>query len=121
MISQKKMQDLIGKTLLLGVLISSCLVLFGGILYLIDYGHSPLPSELLQNNLSSKSIHQIFAFAFSFTPLGIIELGLLILVATQSIRVALLVWFYAVLHDYKFAGICGFILIVLVYSAFWRN
>ena len=121
MISQKQMENLIGTTLLLGVLISASLVTVGGILYLYQFGSHPLPPELLLNNLTPRSIHQIFDMAFSFTPLGMVELGLLLLVATQSIRVALLVWFYSVIRDYKFASICGFILAMLIYSAFWRS
>jgi uncharacterized membrane protein len=121
MLSIKKMQTLMSFILLTGTLLATALVMIGGILYLLQSGNDSIQNEWLPVHTSSLSIKQIWQFAFSFSPLGIIELGLLLLVATQTIRVALLCWFYTMIHDYKFVMISAFILILLIYSSFWRE
>lgn len=119
--SVEKMEENIAIVLLFGTLLSAFLVLVGGVIYLFQYGNDPMQSELVITNMTPTNIKSIWAFALSFSPLGIIELGLLLLVATQTLRVALLCGFYAAMRDYRFFFISAFILAVLIYSSFWRR
>jgi len=121
MLSIKKMQTMMGFILLVGTLLSTILVTLGGILYLLQSGSDSIQNEWLPIDATYMSIQQIWQFALSFSPLGMIELGLLLLVATQTVRVALLCWFYAMIQDYKFLIISSLILIMLIYSSFWRS
>lgn len=121
MLSLKKMEERIALVLMLGTLLSAFLVLIGAVLYLFQSGQHAMQSEISPSNITPITINQIWQLAFSLSPLGIIELGLLSLVATQTIRVALLCWFYAMIRDYKFLMISFFILVVLIYSSFWRS
>ena len=121
MYSTQKMQDVISMLLIIGMLISVMIVAIGGTLYLLQHGNENLQTELLTAESGYHSIQQIWQIAFSFTPIGIIELGLLTLVATQILRVALLTWFYAVIRDYWFTGFSFFILVVLIYSSVLRG
>ncbi len=121
MLSVKKMEEFIGVVLLIGTLLSAVLVIIGGVMYLLQHGSENVQYELLQTSIARTTIKQIWQYAFSFTPLGIVELGLLMLVATQTVRVALLCWLFTMIRDYRFLMISVFILIMLIYSSFWRN
>lgn len=121
MLSTKKMEEIMGWLLTLGTLISAALVLIGGGVYLMQYGHTKIDISALQDHAQPTSIKQIWETALSFSPLGIVELGLLLLVATQILRVGLLAWFYAAIRDYRFTLISVFILLTLIYSFVLRN
>lgn len=120
MSDNKKMERIMGQILLIGMIISIGLVLLGGTLYLLQHGSENMHYDVMQVNYKTNFI-SIWHDALSFSPFGIIELGLLTLVATQGIRVALLAGFYAVLRDYKFLVISLFVFSVLVYSLFFRH
>lgn len=121
MFSTKKMEELISMVLIIGTLLSAAFVIIGGTLYLLQNGSENVHTELLQNNAYPTSIKQIWIIALSFSPLGMIELGLLLLVATQILRVGLLAWFYAYIRDYRFTCMSLFILLMLLYSFVLRN
>ncbi|RDI37205.1 DUF1634 domain-containing protein [Aquicella lusitana] len=119
--STSKIQEILGIILLSGIFISASLVIIGGLVYLLHHGGENMQMELLQSVTYQTSVKEILLGTLSFTPLRIIELGLLLLVATQVLRVALLTWFYALIRDYWFVSFSIFILFILVYSLFWRN
>lgn len=121
MLSVKQMENIIGWILILGTLFSALLVLIGGGFYLWEHGGENFHLELLQANHFQLNISEILTVAFSFSPLGLIELGLISLIATQILRVAMLAGFYAMIKDYWFTAISLFILFVLLYSFLWRN
>lgn len=110
MLSIKQMDTIMSFILALGTLFSLLLVMTGGGLYLLQHGNEMMNTESLQTT--------IYPF---FSPLGMIKSGLVALIATQILRIGLLVWFYAVLRDYRFTFISFFILAVLLYSSFLRN
>jgi uncharacterized membrane protein len=107
-LSSKKMEELIGLILTMGTLVSALLVIIGGTWYLIQEGSQNWHTELMAVAVTE--------FNLSFSATAIIEVGLLSLVATQLLRVALLVWYYAVQRDYRFTFISFFVLLVLIYS-----
>ena len=121
MMTKNKMQDYMSIILLIGIFASIILVLLGGSLYLIQYGNESYLTSLPLTDAYHPTINQVWHIALSFTPLGLITLGLLMLVLTQMVRVALLIWFYAMLEDYWFTIISTFILFVLMYSLLWRH
>lgn len=121
MISNQQLEKKMGTILLVGTLLALALVIIGGGWYLIENGAAPLQTELLSVSHDQTSLTQILEKALSLSPISLIELGLLTLVATQVIRVGLLVWFYFRLHDYWFVLISLFVFLVLVYSLFSGN
>jgi len=116
-----KIERAIGVLLLIGTTLSAALVLCGGMMYLWQHGGENMQTELLISDNYSVNIRQIWRIAISMTPLGIIEVGLIVLVATQILRVGLLVWFYTVMRDFRFTIISLFIFVILVYSFLWRK
>lgn len=117
----KKMEEMISITLTIGMVISMFFVIVGGCLYLMQVGNKTMAVQLMQTDIHALNVKLIWHTARSLSPLGLIELGLLTLVATQVIRVGLLVFYYGAIRDYPFALISLFILIVLTYSLIWRN
>lgn len=113
MISSNKMQANLAIILLLGTLIATVLVLIGGSIFLWHHGQEVLQLKLLGTSHFNINIRHL---DFSYSPLFLIVLGLLALVATQILRVLLLVFYYGSIRDYKFMVISLFVLFVLLYS-----
>ena len=118
--SVKTIEEKIGIVLILGTLFSALLVIIGGAAYLLQHGSEIMRPTQLQTSAYRTDVQLIWHQAKGFSPLGIIELGLLALIATQILRVALLTYFYAIIRDYWFTFICSFVLIILINSLFWR-
>lgn len=116
-----RMEKAMSLILTTGMIISLIFVTIGGGLYLYQSGYENAAQVFHSGVNFQTTVEQIFISAFSFSPFGIIELGVLMLVATQSVRVGLLVWYYAMKKDRAFTGISLFILAVLIYSFFFRH
>lgn len=119
--SIKRMENAMSVILTTGMIISLMLVTIGGVLYLYQSAHENIDAFFHSGLNFQTSVGQIVLSAFSLSPFGIIEFGVLILVATQSVRVGLLVWYYSLKKDRWFTGISLFILAVLIYSFFFRR
>lgn len=107
----------IGSVLKYGVFLASAVVLVGGILYLIAYGAEPANYQFFRgepNKLCSPI--GIVTTALSGDPLGIIQLGLLILIATPVSRVTLSVLMFLLQRDWLYAIVTLFVLSELIYS-----
>ena len=116
------MEGLIGRLLMIGVAVSSLIVLAGGVLYLIRHNE-----ELVQYNIFRGepvdlcSINGVAREAGLLTGRGLIQFGLVLLVAVQVLRVLLTVWLFYAVRDWKFVGISLIVLAVLVFSLFGRG
>lgn len=118
----KQAELLIGQMLRAGLLLSVLVVLVGGVMYLIQNGHETIHYRVFQPEASDLStMSGILATALTFSAPGIIQLGLLILVLTQVLRVALTAWLFAQERDFLFTWISLIILAILIYSVFWRR
>lgn len=115
MLTPHKMQEDLTLILLMGTLFAIFLVFLGGSTYLWQHGNEVLQLKVLESSHVNIDIRHL---SFSFSPLFIIILGLLSLVATQMLRVLLLLIYYASIRDYKFTLISLFVLLVLLYSFF---
>jgi uncharacterized membrane protein len=118
-LSQKMelMQLWIGGILRAGVIVSAMLVLFGGILYLYRYGFTwPGYTTFKGEPEQLKSIYGILQSALSFHSRGIIQLGLLCLIATPIMRVIFSLGIYAKQKDILYCLITLIVLCLLIYS-----
>ena len=121
MLSPKQTQQMISWILTIGTLISAAFVLLGGVLFLMQVGSHHMQEEVLQSRVIFTSLPQIWSAAWHLSPLGIVELGVILLIATQVLRVLLLVAFYASIHDVMFTCISIFIFLALMYSFFGKS
>ncbi len=100
-----------------GVVLAGALVLLGGLLHLVqhgglrpDYRHfAGEPGEFQQPS-------QILALALRFSPEGLIQLGVLVLLATPVLRVAFSLVAFARERDRTYVGLTSLVLLVLLLS-----
>lgn len=115
MFSNQKAEWVIGWILLVGISVSALIILSGGILFLIHHGHDNI-QILLQNTSTYKTLPEIVNALMTMKATSVMELGILMLVATQVLRVGLLAIFYIAIRDMMFTSFSLFILAMLLYS-----
>jgi uncharacterized membrane protein len=115
--NDQRIENMVGNLLRAGVSISAFVVLLGGVIYLIRHGRSPADYRVFRGEPTDlKSLSGIVREALGFRGRGIIQLGLLLLIATPVVRVALSIWGFAEEHDRLYMIFTGIVLIVLLYS-----
>lgn len=121
MVSEAKIKIWLGLALHAGMLVSTALVMIGGFIFLYRHGGDTLQSELVPSIAYDINMLTIWHSKNLFSPVGLIELGLLMLVITQVFRVALLCYYYIFTRDYWFILFSFFILSVILYSLIWPH
>jgi uncharacterized membrane protein len=111
----------IGNLLRVGTLSSAFVILLGGVLYLARHGHDR-PDYHTFRGVSPQlhTLSGIFTGAAHGQSLAIIQLGLLMLIATPIARVLLSVFAFLFQRDFLYVAISGIVLVVLLYSLFWH-
>jgi uncharacterized membrane protein len=101
-----------------GVLISSAIVGTGGIAFLTKHHAEPAPSFAVFHGEPAFlcSLNTIFVQAFRGNSAAVIQLGVLILMATPVLRVVFGLLAFAKQRDYVFVCVTLFVLSVLLYS-----
>lgn len=124
------MELMISYVLRVGVLLSAAIILAGVLLFAIrqDTGYAKVLPHHLQALLSfhqtsgpgffPTSLEEVGRGAVAGRPYAIICLGILLLIATPVVRVALSVLFFLVQGDWLYVGITLFVLGVLLLSMF---
>src|ERR1035438_4733131 len=83
--TDKRMETFIGNLLRAGVLSSALIVAIGAAVYLVRHGHSPTSYRTFQSEPPNlRTVSGIFREALALRGRGIIQLGLLLLIATRS-------------------------------------
>jgi uncharacterized membrane protein len=115
--TDRRMDVVIGNLLRFGVLVSAAVVLVGGIFYLARNGRSPTDYRVFRGEPSDlRSVGGILRDAVALNGRGIIQLGLLLLIATPVARVAFSIFGFAEEHDRMYVVIASIVLLVLAYS-----
>ena len=120
--SDTALETTIGNLLRYGVLISAVIVLIGGILLLIKNGMlTPHYDEFRLVPLSLRGIGGIMAQAFLLQPQGLIQFGLLLLIATPIARVLFSVFAFFRQRDYLYTAITLLVFLILMFSLFVKH
>lgn len=115
--SERQLEQSISHLLKYGVFLASTIVLVGGILYLIRYGAEPANYQFFRGESSVfSSPRDVITAILSGQCYGIIQLGLLILVATPIARVAFSVLAFIRQRDFTYVMLTLFVLSGLIYS-----
>lgn len=115
--TDQRMEETIGNLLRAGVLLSASVVLAGGVIFLIRHGHSPADYRVFRGEPTDlKTLRGICSSAFKLSGRGIIQLGLLLLIATPVARVAFSVWGFAAEHDRMYVVFTLIVLAILLLS-----
>jgi uncharacterized membrane protein len=116
-LAEQKVDEIIGRVLRVGVLISGAFVLLGGIIYLIRYGLQFPDYHLFQGEPDNlRTISGIITGILTFRPQGIIQFGILILIATPIARVAFSIYAFARQRDSVYVIITLVVLTALIFS-----
>jgi len=113
----QKMENAIGRILRTGVLLSALFIIVGGTIHLVRYGLSA-PNTLIFHGQPSdlKHVSTIVRAALQFHASGLIQFGLLILIATPVARVVLSVFAFARQRDILYVVVALIVLALLVIS-----
>jgi uncharacterized membrane protein len=119
----RRLETIIGRLLQIGVLGSAATVLAGGVLYLVqshsgrvDYrGFAPLSSST-PGSPDLLTLSGIVRSAIHFDSLGLIQFGLLLLIATPVARVALAAVGFALERDRLYTVVSLIVLLILAFS-----
>ena len=116
-ISDHEVEQIVGRLLQLGVLLAASVTLVGGIMLLVHHGAAPAAYSVFQGEPAQlRSLTGIIGGAFGGDAKSIVQLGLVLLIATPVLRVALSVVFFLAQRDWLYAGITVFVLAVLLLS-----
>ncbi|MCU7500757.1 MAG: DUF1634 domain-containing protein [Ignavibacteria bacterium] len=115
----RNIENIMGSLLRTGVVAAAVIVAFGAFLYLTKYGFAiPQYSAFKGEPEALKSIGGIIKEAFSFNSRGIMQLGLLVLIATPVARVIFAIIGFAAEKDYTYTVISAIVLGILLFSLF---
>ena len=115
--TDQRMEILIGQLLRTGVLLSAFIVVLGGSVYLVRHGHAHAEYRVFRGEPADlRTVGGIVRSTLALRGRGIIQLGLLLLIATPVARVAFSIFGFAEEHDRLYVVITVIVLLVLTYS-----
>lgn len=113
----RRLQNILGNLLRIGVTISAAIVLWGGCVYLVRHAHEPADYRVFRGEPSEfRTIPGVIHSVLNYRGRGLIQLGLLFLIATPIVRVAFSILGFAIERDNLYMAFTAFVLIVLLYS-----
>lgn len=112
-------EQTIGVLLRTGVVVAAAIVLIGGIIFLMRYG-ATLPNYRVFRGEPGDLTHVsgIFHEVLGLHSRAIIQLGLLVLIATPVARVAFSVWAFGRQRDWAYVCVTLIVLGLLLFSFF---
>jgi uncharacterized membrane protein len=116
---EQKMENTIANLLRGGVLFSAFVVIAGAVLYLGAHPRAHVAYHTFAGEPEQlKNVHGIVRLAFSGQARGIMQLGLLLLIATPVARVVFSIFAFIVERDRMYVVFTLIVLSVLLYSLF---
>ncbi len=115
--SDEKVETMMGNLLRAGVVLAAAVVLVGGLVYLLRQGAAQPGYNLFRGEPADlRSIRGIVQDASTLRGRGIIQLGLLLLIATPVARVAFSVYAFARQGDRIYVVVTLIVLTLLLYG-----
>jgi len=115
----ERFRMMISNVLRLGVSLSAILIVIGGVLFFIQNPNSVFDYSTFKSEPSKlKDFVIIVRNAFSFRGRAVIQLGILILIATPFLRVLFSLIGFAIEKDRIYVFITGIVLVILSFSLF---
>jgi uncharacterized membrane protein len=113
----QNIEVIIGTLLRVGVLLAASVVVIGAAVYLVRHGHDPLVYSTFRGEPAGlTTIAGILRGVKQGSGSALIQLGLLVLIATPVARVAFSAVAFALERDYLYVAITLVVLAVLLYS-----
>ncbi|MDN3551762.1 DUF1634 domain-containing protein [Mucilaginibacter aquaedulcis] len=120
LVPDQDIEKLIGYLLRYGVVTASLIVLTGGIIYLFQYQHSAIPQYhvFIGEKAGYTTLTQIFGGVESLNAKGIIQFGVLVLIATPILRIFFSLVGFVFERDKLYILITLIVLSVMMFSIF---
>jgi uncharacterized membrane protein len=119
--TDKRMDELMGLLLRSGVILAASIVLAGGVVYLARYPFPVINYHVFQGEPQNlRTVSGVFSEAKAFHGGGLIQLGLLVLIATPIARVTFSVFAFFYQRDWKYVVFTLIVLGLLLYSLLGR-
>lgn len=117
--AEERMEQLVGNLLRIGVLLAAAVTLLGGAVFLMHHGSQvPDYSVFRGQPPMLSSLGGIIAGALALETAAIVQLGIVILIATPVTRVLLTLVAFAIQRDWMYVLISAIVLALLGYSLF---
>lgn len=104
---RRDLNDVVHKVLVVGLLVSTAILVFGILLGLVE--HRPLPDTTL-------SVGEAVSRTVGLRPSGFLNLGLLVLIVTPILRVVGSIFVFIYERDWRYAGITALVLTIMLFS-----
>jgi uncharacterized membrane protein len=115
--AEQRMDEIIGRLLQAGVICAAAFVLAGGVVYLARHSTPATNYRVFQSEpVELRTVSGIFHEATALRGRGLIQFGLLILIATPIARVAFSVVAFLYQRDWKYVVVTLIVLGLLLYS-----
>ena len=116
-VTDQSIERMISKLLLAGVLVSGGIVLSGGIYYVLRHASETADFHTFQGEPNiDRLAGQILKGALALRARSIIQFGILVLIATPILRVAVSLFGFALEGDRKYVMVTTVVLAVLLFS-----
>ena len=113
----RRIEVILGNLLRTGVLLSAAVVLWGACIYLFRHAHEPADYRIFRGEPSEfRTIPGVIQSVINGRGRGLIQLGLLLLIATPIARVAFSVVGFAIERDRMYVTFTLIVLAILLYS-----
>jgi uncharacterized membrane protein len=115
--AEKRMDEIMGRLLRTGVILAAVFVLTGGVVYVVRHPEPVTDYRVFQGEPEElRTVPGIIHEALALHGRGLIQLGLLILIATPIARVAFSVVAFLYQRDWTYVMVTLVVLGLLVYS-----
>ncbi len=113
----QRIEIIVGNLLRIGVTTAAAIVSFGALIYLVRHGLSPVDYSSFRGEPADlRHVSGILHYTFGLRARGIMQLGLLVLIATPVARVAFSIFGFAKEKDRLYVGFTIFVFLILLYS-----
>jgi uncharacterized membrane protein len=119
---EKRLEERLGTLLIVGVIAAATVVLLGGSLYLVQHGRQQPAYHTFRSEPSDlRTIPGILRAAAKLRSEGVIQTGLLLLIATPIARVAFAAYGFARQRDWLYVGVASIVLSILIFSLLFHR
>jgi uncharacterized membrane protein len=118
----ERLEQLMGNLLRTGVLLAAAVVTIGGVVYLRRHATEPAGHHTFRGEPQDlRTVNGIIDDALALRGRGLIQLGLLLLIATPVARVAFSLLAFAIERDWVYLVVTAVVLTVLIFSLCFAN
>lgn len=115
--TDQRIEEVLGNLLRAGVLLSALVVTMGAAVYLLRHGHEPVNYRIFrQEPADLRELRGIVRDSWALRGRGIIQFGLLLLIATPVSRVAFSIFAFSKERDGIYVGFTLIVFAILLYS-----